>query len=84
MMDAAAVRAGMDVTKISPHKLRHAFVMALVEGGRSLDEVRDLRGHASIATTPTRTTARSAFRTRRPAYRQDFFLSIFLAFSLAR
>ena len=51
MIDAAAVCAGMDVTKISPHKLRHAFATALVGGSRSLDEVRDLLGHASIATT---------------------------------
>jgi integrase/recombinase XerD len=51
MMDAAAVKAGLDVTKVSPHKLRHAFATALVEGGRSLDEVRDLLGHESIATT---------------------------------
>ncbi|MGI8748715.1 MAG: tyrosine-type recombinase/integrase [Deinococcus sp.] len=51
MMDAAALKAGMDVTKVSPHKLRHAFATALVEGGRSLDEVRDLLGHESIATT---------------------------------
>ena len=51
MMDAAALKAGLDVTKVSPHKLRHAFATALVEGGRSLDEVRDLLGHESIATT---------------------------------
>jgi len=51
MMDAAAKKAGLDVSKVSPHKLRHAFATALVEGGRSLDEVRDLLGHESIATT---------------------------------
>lgn len=51
MMDSAALKAGLDVTKVSPHKLRHAFAMALVECGRSLDEVRDLLGHESIATT---------------------------------
>lgn len=51
MMDATAVRAGLDVAKVSPHKMRHAFATALVEGGRSLDEVRDLLGHESIATT---------------------------------
>jgi integrase/recombinase XerD len=51
MLDAAALRAGLDVTKVSPHKLRHTFATALVEGGRSLDEVRDLLGHESIATT---------------------------------
>jgi integrase/recombinase XerD len=51
MMDAAARKAGLDVSKVSPHKLRHTFATALVENGRSLDEVRDLLGHESIATT---------------------------------
>lgn len=51
MMTATAKRAGLDPAKVSPHKLRHAFATALVEGGRSLDEVRDLLGHESIATT---------------------------------
>ena len=51
MLDTAAARAGLDVSKVSPHKLRHTFATALVEGGRSLDEVRDLLGHESIATT---------------------------------
>ncbi|WP_412030520.1 tyrosine-type recombinase/integrase [Deinococcus yunweiensis] len=51
MLDVAAERAGLDPAKVSPHKLRHAFATALVEGGRSLDEVRDLLGHESIATT---------------------------------
>ncbi len=51
MLDTAAQRAGLDVSKVSPHKLRHTFATALVEGGRSLDEVRDLLGHESIATT---------------------------------
>ena len=51
MLDVAAVRAGLDPAKVSPHKLRHTFATALVESGRSLDEVRDLLGHESIATT---------------------------------
>lgn len=51
MLDTAAKGAGLDVAKVSPHKLRHAFATALVDGGRSLDEVRDLLGHESIATT---------------------------------
>lgn len=41
-------RAGVHIT---PHKLRHTFATMLVEHGASLDEVRDLLGHESIATT---------------------------------
>ena len=37
--------------KLSPHKLRHSYASALVEGGRSIDEVKELLGHSSIATT---------------------------------
>ncbi|WP_373292070.1 tyrosine-type recombinase/integrase [Deinococcus ruber] len=46
----AVVRVGMDASKINPHKLRHAFTATLVEGGRSVHEVRDVLRHESIAT----------------------------------
>ena len=35
----------------SPHTLRHTFATALINGGASIDSVRDLLGHSSIATT---------------------------------
>lgn len=36
---------------ITPHQLRHSFATRLIERGASLDEVRDLLGHESLATT---------------------------------
>jgi site-specific recombinase XerD len=37
--------------KITPHTLRHTKAMHLVQGGVSLDIVRDFLGHADIKTT---------------------------------
>ncbi len=37
--------------KVSPHTLRHTKAMHLVQGGVSLDIVRDFLGHADIKTT---------------------------------
>ena len=51
MIKAAAERAGLDPSRVTPHKLRHSFATALVEAGRSLEEVQKMLGHTSIATT---------------------------------
>ena len=51
MMGTVAERAGLAPERVSPHKLRHSYATALVEHGRTIDEVRDLLGHESIATT---------------------------------
>lgn len=48
---ALALRAGLDPRHFTPHKFRHGFATALVEGGVSLDVVKDLLGHESVATT---------------------------------
>ncbi len=38
---------------ITPHQLRHTFATIIIEKGGSMDEVRALLGHTSIATTQT-------------------------------
>ncbi len=62
------MEAVSSLPKLSPHLIRHSFATNILNGGADINAVKDLLGHASIATTQIYT--HTSFEELRNIYKQ--------------